>query len=50
MKDTQPEVPWQKIHGLGNLLHHEYRPIDPEILWSIVTDRCATSTKPPQPA
>jgi uncharacterized protein with HEPN domain len=28
----------QKIHGLGNLLRHEYRRIDPEVLWSIVTE------------
>jgi uncharacterized protein with HEPN domain len=38
MKDSQPNVPWQKIHGLGNLLRHEYRRIDPEVLWSIVTE------------
>jgi uncharacterized protein with HEPN domain len=38
MKDSQPDVPWQKIHGLGNLLRHEYRRIDPEVLWSIVTE------------
>lgn len=37
MKGTRPEVPWQKIHALGNLLRHEYRHIDPEVLWSIVT-------------
>jgi uncharacterized protein with HEPN domain len=49
MKASQPDVPWQKIHGLGNLLRHEYRRIDPEVLWSIVTehldalDRAATS-------
>jgi uncharacterized protein with HEPN domain len=35
-------VPWQNIHGLGNLLRHEYRRIDPEILWSIVTEHLAT--------
>jgi uncharacterized protein with HEPN domain len=38
LKDTRPEVPWQKIHGLGNMLRHEYRRIDPDILWSVVTD------------
>jgi uncharacterized protein with HEPN domain len=38
LKEVRPEVPWEKIHGLGNLLRHEYRRIDPEILWSIVTD------------
>ena len=38
IKSRRPEVPWQKIHGLGNMLRHEYRRIDPEILWSVVTD------------
>jgi uncharacterized protein with HEPN domain len=38
MKASRPEVEWHKIHGLGNLLRHEYRHIDPEILWSIVTE------------
>ncbi|MGD9922574.1 MAG: HepT-like ribonuclease domain-containing protein [Pseudorhodoplanes sp.] len=27
-----------KGHGLGNLLRHEYRGIDPIVLWSIVTE------------
>jgi uncharacterized protein with HEPN domain len=34
-------VPWQKIHGLGNMLRHEYRRIDPDILWSVVEDHIA---------
>lgn len=38
MKAAKPNVPWHKIHGLGNLLRHEYRRIDPAILWSIVTE------------
>lgn len=38
MKAAKPNVPWQKIHGLGNLLRHEYRRIDPAILWSIITE------------
>lgn len=38
LKATRPEVPWRKIHGLGNMLRHEYRQIDPDILWSVVTD------------
>lgn len=37
-KANVPEVPWQKIHGLGNLLRHEYRRIEPAILWSVVSD------------
>jgi uncharacterized protein with HEPN domain len=39
LKATQPQVPWEKIHGLGNLLRHEYRRVDPEILWSVVSER-----------
>jgi uncharacterized protein with HEPN domain len=38
MKESHPGVPWPKIHGLGNMLRHEYRHIDSEILWSIVTE------------
>ena len=38
MKAAHAEVPWHKIHGLGNILRHEYRRIDPAILWSVVTD------------
>jgi uncharacterized protein with HEPN domain len=45
MKDARPEVPWQKIHALGNLLRHEYRHVDPEVLWSIVTGPLAISIK-----
>jgi uncharacterized protein with HEPN domain len=45
LKEARPEVPWQKIHGLGNLLRHEYRHIDPEVLWSIVTGPLAELDK-----
>jgi uncharacterized protein with HEPN domain len=38
LKAARPEVPWHKINGLGNMLRHEYRRIDPDILWSVVTD------------
>ena len=38
LKMSHPEGPWHKIHGLGNLLRHEYRRIDPNILWSLITD------------
>jgi uncharacterized protein with HEPN domain len=38
LKASRPEVPWHKIHGLGNLLRHEYRSVDPTILWSVITD------------
>jgi uncharacterized protein with HEPN domain len=37
-KANAADVPWQKIHGLGNLLRHEYRRIRPAVLWSVITD------------
>lgn len=44
MKETHPEVAWHKIHGLGNMLRHEYRRIDAEVLWSVVTEHLMHST------
>jgi uncharacterized protein with HEPN domain len=38
LKASRPEVPWKKIHGLGNILRHEYRRIDPAVLWSVVSE------------
>ncbi|MGE0034834.1 MAG: DUF86 domain-containing protein [Xanthobacteraceae bacterium] len=38
IKAQRPEIAWNKIHGLGNMLRHEYRHIDSEILWSIIVD------------
>ena len=38
LKEKRPEVPWKRIHGLGNLLRHEYRRINSDILWSVVTE------------
>jgi uncharacterized protein with HEPN domain len=38
LKQTRPEVPWRRIHGLGNMLRHEYRRIDSDILWSVVRE------------
>jgi len=45
MKKTQPQVPWEKIHGLGNILRHEYRRIDPAILWSLITEKLSDLDK-----
>ncbi len=41
LKALEPSVPWRQIHGLGNMLRHEYRRIDPVVLWSVVTDHLA---------
>lgn len=33
--DSQPEIPWPKVAGLGNLLRHVYQHVDGHILWQI---------------
>jgi len=38
-------VPWEKIHGLGNILRHEYRRVGPEVLWSLITERLSDLDK-----
>ncbi|KMO31782.1 hypothetical protein VQ02_25315 [Methylobacterium variabile] len=41
LKASAPSVPWRQIHGLGNMLRHEYRRIDPVVLWSVITEHLA---------
>ncbi|MGE7413130.1 HepT-like ribonuclease domain-containing protein [Methylobacterium tarhaniae] len=41
LKASEPSVPWRQIHGLGNMLRHEYRRIDPVVLWSVITEHLA---------
>jgi uncharacterized protein with HEPN domain len=31
------EVPWPAIEAIGSRLRHEYRRVDPEIMWKIAT-------------
>ncbi len=45
LKSSQPQVPWERIHGLGNILRHEYRHVDPEVLWSVIMERLAELDK-----
>jgi uncharacterized protein with HEPN domain len=32
-----PDVEWNKIAAIGNVLRHEYERIDPETMWEIAT-------------
>ena len=34
-----PEIPWQAIRAIGNIIRHEYETVDAHVLWDIVTIR-----------
>jgi uncharacterized protein with HEPN domain len=36
-----PNVPWKQIHGIGNILRHEYHKIADEVIWTVVTEHIA---------
>jgi len=35
MADRYPEIPWEKMYGLRNIVTHEYFGIDYEMIWEI---------------
>ena len=37
IKTQYPNVPWEEMYRLRNLISHEYFGIDHEILWNIAT-------------
>lgn len=41
LKARYPNIPWQKIAAIGNVLRHEYRQVSPPLLWEIVQDHLA---------
>lgn len=32
-----PEIEWEKIASIGNILRHEYQRVDPATMWNIAT-------------
>lgn len=39
--DAYPQIPWQAIYGLRNIISHEYANIDEDIIVSVVNDDLA---------
>ena len=33
LKEGEPDIPWDAIAGIGNVLRHDYHRADPLILW-----------------
>jgi uncharacterized protein with HEPN domain len=38
LKEAAPDIAWRKIETLGNFLRHEYRDVDPELIWTITRE------------
>jgi uncharacterized protein with HEPN domain len=36
LRETQPQVPWKKIIGIGNVLRHDYRDVVNGVMWESV--------------
>ncbi|CAN7496254.1 DUF86 domain-containing protein [Bradyrhizobium sp. LjRoot220] len=36
LKAPNPEIPWQKVAGIGNVLRHDYESIAAPVLWKLV--------------
>ena len=36
LKARNPEIPWQKVAGIGNVLRHDYESVAAPILWKLV--------------
>jgi uncharacterized protein with HEPN domain len=37
-RQTHPDIPWMAIIGMRNRLIHGYDEVDPDFLWSVVSD------------
>jgi uncharacterized protein with HEPN domain len=42
VKEAAADIALRKIETLGNFLRHEYRDVDPELIWSITQDNLPT--------
>lgn len=38
LKARHPQIPWQKVAGIGNVLRHDYESIAAPILWKLAQD------------
>ena len=35
---NNPEIDWDAIRGIGNILRHEYERVETAVLWRVVTE------------
>lgn len=44
-KARHPDIPWQKVAGIGNTLRHEYQNVAPALMWALVQQHLAPLEK-----
>ncbi len=42
LKARYPEIPWQKVAGIGNVLRHDYQRVAHDVLWNLVANDLPT--------
>ena len=38
LASTEPQIPWRKVRGIGNVLRHDYEGLSDRIIWNVVLD------------
>ena len=38
LRQTQPQVPWKRILGIGNVLRHDYREVADRVIYDVTGD------------
>jgi len=36
LQATRPEIPWEQVMGVGNVLRHEYHRVSDTVIWNVV--------------
>jgi len=35
LKARHPDIPWQQVAGVGNVLRHDYARVAPQVIWAV---------------
>ena len=38
LKRQYPDIPWQRVAAIGNVLRHEYVAVAPDAIWAVIQD------------
>jgi uncharacterized protein with HEPN domain len=39
LKSPESAIPWARVEAFGNVLRHEYKDVEPELVWRIVHEQ-----------